>query len=152
MEIALIEQAFDPWQAIHTYQNQQSSLSGKYGATSVFVGTMRDFNQGDNVQAMFLEHYPGMTEKTLRQIVEQAQSRWRILDSLVVHRTGTVHPDDVLVLVAVWSAHRGDAFDASRFIMENLKSRAPFWKRETLASGEQRWVEKNTDGYQLNAD
>jgi molybdopterin synthase catalytic subunit len=152
MRIALSEQPFDPWQVLQTYQNEQITLSGKHGATSVFVGTMREFNQGDSVQTMFLEHYPGMTEKLLQQIVEQAQIQWSILDSLVIHRIGTVYPDEVLVLVAVWAAHRGDAFDASRFIMENLKNRAPFWKRETLASGEQRWVEKNTDGYQCNSD
>lgn len=123
-------------------------LAGKFGATSVFVGSMRDFNQGDGVDSMYLEHYPGMTEKQLRRIVEQAQSQWRILESLVIHRVGLVKPEDALVVVAVWSAHRGDAFDASRFIMENLKSRAPFWKKERLASGAERWVDKNTDGYQ----
>ena len=113
---------------------------------------MRDFNQGDGVQSMYLEHYPGMTEKQLQQIAEQAQAQWSILDSLVIHRVGEVFPDDVLVLVVVWSAHRGDAFDASRFIMENLKNRAPFWKRETLASGQQRWLEKNSDGYLQKSD
>jgi len=148
MRIELSESAFNPWQAIQDYQTDQPQLAGKFGATAVFVGTMRDFNQGDDVRSMFLDHYPGMTQKLLQQIVTQAESQWRIMDSLVVHRVGEVNPNDVLVLVAVWSAHRGDAFDASRFIMENLKSRAPFWKRETLKSGEQRWVEKNTDGYQ----
>lgn len=146
MLIKLCEQAFNPWQALQAYQ-ADSSLAGKYGATSVFVGSMRDFNQGDGVASMFLEHYPGMTEKQLEQIVEEARGRWQLLDCLLMHRVGKVRPDDTLVLVAVWSAHRGDAFDASRFIMETLKSRAPFWKKETLASGQQRWVEKNTDGY-----
>ena len=145
--IRLSEQPFDPWQELQSYQGSQKQLAGKFGATSVFVGSMRDFNQGDGVESMFLEHYPGMTEKQLREIVEQAHSQWQILDSMVIHRIGSVYPDEVLVLVAVWSAHRGDAFDASRFIMENLKSRAPFWKKETLASGQQRWVEKNSDGY-----
>lgn len=147
MSIALCEQAFDPWQALVDHQARQTALPGKYGATSVFVGTMRDFNAGDDVQSMYLEHYPGMTERQLQDIVDQAYQQWSIVDSLVIHRVGDVLPNDVLVLVATWAAHRGDAFDATRFIMENLKSRAPFWKKETLTSGETRWVEKNTDGY-----
>lgn len=147
MLIKLSENSFNPWQAIQSHQNGHPQLTGKHGATSVFIGTMRDFNQGDGVRSMFLEHYPGMTEKQLTRIVEQAQAQWSILDCLLMHRVGTVYPDDVLVLVAVWSIHRGDAFDASRFIMENLKSQAPFWKKETLTSGQQRWVEKNSNGY-----
>lgn len=148
MLVKLCEQAFNPWQEIEAYQAGLSAIAGKFGATGVFVGSMRDFNQGDGVASMFLDHYPGMTEKQLHAILAQAASQWQVLDALVVHRVGEVMPEDVLVLVAVWSAHRGDAFDASRFIMEQLKSRAPFWKKETLASGQQRWVEKNTDGYQ----
>lgn len=151
MRICLSEQAFNPWQEIQTYQDGLPHLAGKFGATGVFVGSMRDFNQGDGVISMYLEHYPGMTEKQLAHIVEQAQSRWQVLECLVIHRIGEVKPEDVLVLVAVWSAHRGDAFDTSRFIMENLKSQAPFWKKETLASGQVRWVTKNTDGYQSTA-
>ena len=148
MHIKLCEDDFDPWLEMANYQASLTHLAGKYGATSVFVGSMRDFNQGDGVQSMYLEHYPGMTEKQLQHIIEQAYSQWQLLECLVIHRIGMVKPEDTLVLVAVWSAHRGDAFDASRYIMENLKSRAPFWKQETLASGQQRWVEKNTDGYQ----
>ncbi|AEF98980.1 molybdenum cofactor biosynthesis protein MoaE [Methylomonas methanica] len=148
MLIKLCEAVVDPWREIAAYQAGLTHLAGKFGATAVFVGSMRDFNQGDDVSSMFLEHYPGMTEKQLHYIVEQAQVQWPILDSLVIHRVGLVKPEDVLVVVAVWSAQRGDAFDASRFIMENLKSRAPFWKKEVLASGAERWVEKNTDGYQ----
>lgn len=148
MPITLREQAFNPWKEIETYQTQTAGLAGKHGATAVFVGTMRDFNQGDGVQSMFLEHYPGMTEKQLQGIVEQAERQWSLLDTLVLHRIGAVNPDDTLVLVAAWAAHRGDAFDACRFIMEALKSRAPFWKKETLISGRERWVENNSDGYQ----
>ncbi len=150
MAIRLCAQAFDPWREIAAYQQQMSRLKGKYGATSVFVGTMRDFNQGDEVQTLYLEHYPGMTEKQLQHIVEQAEQQWTLLDHLILHRIGAVVPDDTLVLVASWSTHRGDAFDASRFIMEALKKQAPFWKKETLASGETRWVEKNSAGYQLS--
>ena len=146
MNISLTSQAFDPWQSLAEYQAQQ--LAGKYGATAVFVGTMRDFNQGDGVVGMTLEHYPGMTEKQLALIVEQANQQWVLMDTLLIHRIGDVVPDDSLVLVAAWSAHRGDAFDACRFIMEALKKQAPFWKKERLASGEVRWVESNSDGYQ----
>jgi molybdopterin synthase catalytic subunit len=149
MTIKLYQQAFSPWQEIVAYQQQFDVLKHQYGATSVFVGTMRDFNQGDQVTSMYLEHYPGMTEKQLQQIVEQAEQQWSILDSLVLHRVGQVMPDDTLVLVACWAAHRGDAFDACRFIMEALKTTAPFWKKEILVSGEERWVAGNSDGYQV---
>lgn len=148
MSISLTSQAFDPWQSLAEYQAQQ--LAGKYGATAVFVGTMRDFNQGDGVVGMTLEHYPGMTEKQLASIIEQANQQWALLDTLLIHRIGNVVPDDSLVLVAAWSAHRGDAFDACRFIMEALKKQAPFWKKERLASGEERWVESNSNGYQAS--
>ena len=148
MSISLTSQAFDPWQSLAEYQAQQ--LAGKYGATAVFVGTMRDFNQGDGVVGMTLEHYPGMTEKQLASIVEQANQQWALLDILLIHRIGDVVPDDSLVLVAAWSAHRGDGFDACRFIMEALKKQAPFWKKERLASGEVRWVESNSNGYKTS--
>jgi molybdopterin synthase catalytic subunit len=147
MLVTLSSAPIDPWQVLQNYQTTQSELAGKYGATSVFVGSMRDFNQGDTVKSMYLEHYPGMTEKQLEQIIQQANEQWTLLDSLVMHRTGLVYTEETLVLVAVWAAHRGDAFDASRFIMENLKSAAPFWKKEILTDGQTRWVEKNTDGY-----
>lgn len=149
MSVFVCDQPFDPWQALSRYQGEAlADRAGQFGATAVFVGSMRDFNQGDEVVGMRLEHYPGMTEKLLMQIAEQAATRWQVLDSLIIHRVGQVQPSDALVLVAVWSAHRGDAFDASRFIMEELKSRAPFWKQETLVSGETRWVETNSCGYQ----
>jgi len=147
MTIKLCEQKFNPWREIEAYQ-EAGALKGKFGATGVFVGTMRDFNQGDTVLGMYLEHYPGMTEKQLQQIVAQAEQQWALLDTLILHRIGSVIPDETLVLVATWAVHRGDAFDASRFIMEALKSRAPFWKKESLASGVERWVEKNSEGYQ----
>ena len=147
MHIRLSETAFDPWQAIAEYQQQNTALAGKHGAVNVFVGTMRDFNQGDGVTAMHLEHYPGMTERQLAEIAAEAERQWPLLDSLILHRIGTVRPDDAIVLTAAWATHRGDAFDACRFIMEALKSRAPFWKKEVLASGMERWVEKNSDGY-----
>ena len=105
---------------------------------------MRDFNEGDSVTAMTLEHYPGMTEKELEAIIDDAKAKWDIIDALIVHRVGDIHPADPIVLTAVCSAHRAAAFDACRFLMEALKSRAPFWKKETLNNGDTRWVEKNT--------
>ncbi|MCW9014181.1 MAG: molybdenum cofactor biosynthesis protein MoaE [Gammaproteobacteria bacterium] len=137
-------QAFDPWQAIQHYQ-QAHMAAGKYGATASFVGTMRDFNEGDEVQVMTLEHYPGMTESYLDKICEEARQRWDIMDCLIVHRVGDIQPNDPIVLTCVWSAHRAAAFEACRYLMEELKSRAPFWKKETLPEGH-RWVEKNTEG------
>ena len=142
--IKIRDNAFQPWDELQAYQ-ESLSIDGKYGATAVFVGSMRDFNEGDNVQAMTLEHYPGMTEQYLEKITQLAHQQWKLLDTLIIHRVGDIKPNDPIVLVAVWSAHRASAFDASRFIMEELKSRAPFWKKETLTEGE-RWVEKNTQG------
>lgn len=145
MNIIIRSENFDPWQEIQQYQ---TTKSGQCGATSIFIGTMRDFNDGDTVKAMFLDYYPGMTEKQLAKIVAHAEQQWAILDSLIVHRVGNILPNQAIVLVSVWTTHRGDAFDACRYIMEALKSQAPFWKKELLISDEERWVTHNTDGYQ----
>jgi molybdopterin synthase catalytic subunit len=110
------------------------------GAVVAFVGTVRDMNDGAGVSEMELEHYPGMTEKALEDIVAQAQVRWSIFDALVIHRVGPLHPLDQIVLVAVTSAHRGEAFAACEFIMDFLKTQAPFWKKEQTAQGA-RWVD-----------
>jgi len=147
MEIKIVTEPFDPWQEIQMFQKSAKQMHGKYGATSIFIGTMRDFNDGDDVKGMTLEHYPGMTEKQLAHIVDEVSQQWSVLDVLVVHRVGDVFPDQPIVLVAVWTSHRGDAFDSSRYIMEALKSKAPFWKKELLQSDDLRWVDKNTDGY-----
>lgn len=144
MTVRVAEQAFDPWREIAVYQQQQLP-PGRYGATAVFVGTMRDINEGKDVQAMWLEHYPGMTEKYLSELSARVEQRWDLLDVLIVHRVGKLQPDDPIVLVAVWSAHRRVAFEASRYLMEDLKSSAPFWKKEQLTDTS-RWVEKNTPG------
>lgn len=115
------------------------------GAVVSFIGQVRDLNQGDTVSQLTLEHYPGMTEKALEAIVSQAQSRWDIFDAIVIHRVGTLQPTDQIVLVAVSSAHRGEAFKACEFIMDYLKTEAPFWKKEVTNQGE-RWVDaKLTD-------
>ncbi|RKZ94349.1 MAG: molybdenum cofactor biosynthesis protein MoaE [Gammaproteobacteria bacterium] len=147
MKIVINSEPFEPWKLVDEYQKEISALDGQYGATAVFVGTMRDFNDGDNVSEMFLEHYPGMTERHLENICLQASGEYLLLESLVVHRVGVIKPNDPIVLVAVWSTHRKQAFEACREIMEDLKSKAPFWKKEQLNDGQNRWVEKNTRGY-----
>ena len=112
---------------------------------ATFVGVVRDLNEGAAVSAMHLEHSPGMTEKALEEIVVEARGRWDIYDALVIHRVGPLKPCDQIVLVAVTSAHRGEAFAACEFIMDYLKTRAPFWKRETTPDGA-RWVDaRETD-------
>lgn len=113
------------------------------GAVAAFVGQVRDLNEGDEVSGMTLEHYPGMTEKALDGIVEQAKSRWNIFDALVIHRIGELKPLDQIVLVVVSGAHRGEAFAACEFIMDFLKTEAPFWKKEQTGRGE-RWVDART--------
>jgi molybdopterin synthase catalytic subunit len=110
------------------------------GAIASFIGTVRDMNEGAGVSSMTLEHYPGMTERALEEICGQASERWKVLDALVVHRYGELAPGDQIVLVVVTSAHRGDAFAACEFIMDFLKTQAPFWKKERTPQGE-RWVE-----------
>ncbi len=147
MEIKIFAESIDPLHEIQVFQASAKEMQGKFGATSIFIGTMRDFNEGEDVKGMTLEHYSGMTEKQLENIVNEAMQKWQVIDVLVVHRVGNVFPEDPIVLVAVWSSHRGDAFDTSRYIMEALKSRAPFWKKELLQSDDERWVNKNTDGY-----
>ncbi|MBK8753585.1 MAG: molybdenum cofactor biosynthesis protein MoaE [Candidatus Competibacteraceae bacterium] len=143
MKIELRDAPFDPLVELGRYQNTLTGLHGQYGATAIFIGTMRDFNDGDTVQEMTLEHYPGMTERHLQRIVEAAAREWPLLDALVIHRVGALQPNDPIVLVAVWSAQRAAAFAACRLIMEELKAKAPFWKREETAAGP-RWVAHNT--------
>ena len=112
----------------------------KVGAVASFVGVVRDLNNGDDVSALTLEHYPGMTERSLEDIVSEARDRWDIYDALIIHRVGTLLPLDQIVLVLVTSAHRGESFKACEFLMDYLKTRAPFWKKEQTSSGD-RWVE-----------
>ncbi|HNU66066.1 MAG TPA: molybdopterin synthase catalytic subunit MoaE [Methylotenera sp.] len=115
------------------------------GAVVSFVGQVRDLNGGNTIARLTLEHYPGMTEKSLEAIVNQAKSRWNIMDATIIHRVGTLQPLDQIVLVAVSSAHRNEAFSACEFMMDYLKTEAPFWKKEATAEGEQ-WLEaKETD-------
>ena len=112
----------------------------RIGALAAFVGLVRDINDGTQVQELTLEHYPGMTEKALAQIIEQAEARWKIMDVTIIHRVGTLRPTDQIVFVAVAGAHRGEVFAACEFIMDYLKTQAPFWKKEQTPDG-QRWVD-----------
>ena len=110
------------------------------GAIASFIGLVRDVSSGDRVSELTLEHYPGMTEKALVKIVDEAKTRWDVLDVLVIHRVGVLQPTDQIVLVVVAGAHRGEAFAACEFVMDYLKTHAPFWKKERTADGN-RWVE-----------
>ena len=112
----------------------------RVGAVVTFLGTVRDMNDGSQVKGMTLEHYPGMTEKALQEILDQAKTRWNIYRTLVIHRVGPLLPEDQIVLVVVTSAHRGEAFAACEFIMDYLKTAAPFWKKEDTPEGA-RWVD-----------
>ena len=146
MKIEIFENGFDPYQWLRSYQKANSELQHNVGATSIFIGTMRDFNEGSDVKAMFLEHYPGMTEKNLQEIAQDAINKWDILDIAIAHRVGDIFPGDPIVCVVVWSVHRKEAYEANRMVMEVLKSNAPFWKKEQLGESS-RWVEKNTKGF-----
>ena len=134
MKIAVQTEAFDLNAEVSALHRNNPSV----GAIATFLGTVR--GESGQVSEMALEHYPGMTEKALATIVEEAQSRWAVIDATVIHRIGSLAPCDAIVLVAVASAHRGDAFAACEFIMDFLKTRAPFWKKETTAAGGQ-WVD-----------
>ncbi len=112
----------------------------RVGAVVTFLGTVRDMNDGSQVKGMTLEHYPGMTEKALEDIISQANTRWDLYQTLVIHRVGPLLPEDQIVMVAVTSAHRGEAFSACEFIMDYLKTAAPFWKKEDTPEGA-RWVD-----------
>jgi molybdopterin synthase catalytic subunit len=119
------------------FEIKNISKNSKIGAVASFVGLVRDV-------AMTLEHYPGMTERAIGKIVDEAKGRWQVMDCTVIHRYGALRPNDQIVLVAVASAHRGDAFAACEFIMDYLKTQAPFWKKEQTAEGA-RWVEAKAD-------
>ena len=147
MHISLRPEPFDPWEEIRSFQENHVAHTGKFGATACFVGTMRDFNEYSQVSSMELEYYPGMTELQIEAIVRKAKERWSVLEVLVIHRVGEITPQQAIVVIAVWAAHRGSACDAARHILEELKSSAPFWKNERLADNRSRWVQSNTSGY-----
>jgi molybdopterin synthase catalytic subunit len=136
MKIRVQTEAFELGAEVNAISQGRTDI----GAIASFVGLARDINDGSGVQAMTLEHYPGMTEKALAALVEEANARWSLLDVTVIHRVGRLLPGDSIVLVAVASRHRGEAFAACEYIMDALKTRAPFWKKEETEEGE-RWVE-----------
>ncbi len=142
MKIEIISEKFDPWESLVEYKRNELQNNPKIGASSVFLGTMRDFND-DDIDSMELEHYPGMTEKYLSDIVTKAIKKFNIIDGLVIHRVGLLFPTDPIVLVATWSEHRDNAFNATREIMESLKEQAPFWKKESTNNGF-KWVKPTT--------
>ncbi|MBC8118182.1 MAG: molybdopterin synthase catalytic subunit MoaE [Burkholderiaceae bacterium] len=119
---------------------QLRAADPRIGAVASFIGVVRDVNEGATVGSITLEHYPGMTERSLAAIAEQAKARWNLFDVLIVHRVGTLAPTDQIVLVVTTSSHRGDAFAACQFVMDYLKTEAPFWKKEITNDGV-RWVE-----------
>lgn len=135
MKIVISESALDTHQLSSLIEQNHS-----VGAVASFTGLMRDNNLGDSVAAMYLDHYPGMTESVLANIAGEAGKRWPIVAGLVAHRVGAVKAGEVLVYVEMHSAHRQDAFDACNYVMDILKTEAPFWKRETTEFGE-RWVD-----------
>lgn len=119
------------------------NTAGKAGAIVTFTGYVRDYADNAPTHTLYLEHYPGMCEREITALCDTAKSRWDILDCIVIHRVGELHHTDQIVFVGVASAHRGQAFRACEYIIDALKTRAPFWKRETLSSGERFWVEQN---------
>lgn len=141
MTVRIQEADFDVGAELSALRKDNAAI----GAIASFVGLVRDINDGSGVSEMSLEHYPGMTEKALEAIVTEAKGRWAILDALVIHRVGRLLPTEQIVMVAVSGAHRGEAFAACEFIMDYLKTRAPFWKREVTPDGA-RWVDaRETD-------
>ena len=152
MLISVQHDDFDLTQLHH----QLKQHSPKIGAIVTFVGLVRDFNQqnssnaeqgnDDDIRSLSLEHYPGMTEKCLTDIATKAQSKWQLDDVMIIHRIGELFPSDNIVFVGVCSAHRQDSFDACQCIMDQLKTTAPFWKKEKTSHGE-RWVESKQSDY-----
>jgi len=139
--VRIQQEAFDPWHELACAQQQLER--GKHGAQVTFMGNLRDFSDGEVVHAMELEHYPGMTERYIERICCNAAQRWELQQTVVLHRVGKLLPGEVIVVIGVWSVHRAAAFDACRYLISQLKHDAPFWKRESLDSGE-RWVTTNT--------
>jgi molybdopterin synthase catalytic subunit len=146
IQIQLQPKVLDPFKVIQTFQSQPEFKAAHYGANAIFIGTMRDFNEGDDVVAMHLEHYASMTERQLQALTLKVLEQYPVEHVLIEHRVGDIVPADPIVVVAVWSAHRKSAFAACRELMEALKRDAPFWKHEVLSNGTKRWVEHNTAG------
>lgn len=143
MATHLLDEDFQPYQWLSEFSQQLPA--GRDGASASFIGTMRDYNDDASVRTMTLEHYPAMTQRYLHQLEKQAKSDWPLNDCLIVHRVGEVFPGQAIVLIGCWSAHRRASLDACNWLIEELKYKAPFWKKEQNLQGS-RWVETNTDG------
>ena len=126
------------------YSRMRERVAGKAGAITSFVGLVRDIAQSQDVDGLILEHYPGMTEKSIERIIDQANERWRLLDVAVIHRIGHLHASEQIVLVLVASSHRPDAFAACEFIMDFLKTEAIFWKKE-IRGDQEVWIDSTAD-------
>lgn len=144
LQLSLSEEPFDCWELVAEFEQQHLSGQLEVGACSAFSGKMRDANEGDCVTGMYLEHYAGMTEKVIRRQVDEVLRDYPVNACLIRHRIGHIEPGETIVVCAVWAAHRQQSFRACETIFEALKSTAPFWKKETLADGSDRWVESNT--------
>ena len=142
IHIKISDKSINPWDEVSQYQKKELS-AGKYGALSLFVGTMRDLNLGNQVDSMQIEHYPEMTQKHLTDIATQLCKEYDIMDVLVIHRVGTINPGEPIVVIGVWSVHRKDALIVNHKLVEALKTTVPLWKKEFLLSGHQ-WVKINT--------
>jgi molybdopterin synthase catalytic subunit len=128
---------FDPGAELELLRG---NCAGKAGAVVSFTGLVRDLNDGTTISQLTLEHYPGMTEKALADIETKARERWKLVDAIIIHRVGPLLPNDRIVFVAAASAHRKDAFRACEYLIDTLKTEAPFWKHEDTPAGK-RWVE-----------
>ena len=144
MDVRLMPEPFDPWKEIQEYLATSAEERKNCGAIAVFVGAMRKRSGGAELRGMELEHYPEMTRAHLERLAAEARRRHGLADVLLRHRVGRVRPAETIVLVAVWAAHRREAYAGNRFLMEDLKSSAPLWKREEFADGGRRWVEGET--------
>jgi molybdopterin synthase catalytic subunit len=128
----------------------RETAPGQIGALCCFTGLVRDFGDRDNLLGMTLEHYPGMTEKSLQKIIDQAMTRWKLIEIRIIHRVGELNPGDQIVFVGVSSQHRADAFSACEYVMDRLKVAAPFWKKERSVEGD-RWVSAKTSDRERSA-
>ena len=146
MRAEVLPTAFDPWEELRRFEQERPALLAECGAAALFLGRMRNANAGDRVSGMFLEHYPEMTQNYLHKLCEEARHRWQPHELLLLHRVGQIGIGETIVLVAVWSPHRAAALQACQYLIEELKQRAPFWKKEQLKHGASRWVSGNTPG------
>lgn len=146
--VSIQVEPFDPAEALHRLRCKSTGeLDPSIGAIASFIGLVREFNQGDDVQALELEHYPGMTEKVIEGILDETLNRWPLNSLHVIHRVGPLLPTDLIVWVGAASAHREAALQACAFVMDFLKTKAPFWKKEQTSKGQAHWVKDRDSDY-----